>query len=270
MSMSSEWIRGKISREFSLGDYKFTEAVYSPDVRLSPHSHDFIYFRYVLAGTFTEYVSKGEFLSKPSTMMFRSSDETHSNHFHTKTRCLTIKLKSRQFEKISNNQKMLKDTTILSSKNMTRLFTGLYRELYSVDEFSEMTVEGLMLEIVAETFRQSVKRTFGNLPRWLVQTKENLDEGFRQNVTIETLANIAGVHPTHLVGEFRRHFKTTIGDYVRQRRIEFARKKLIHSNIPISEIALASGFFDQSHFTRVFKKVTGMTPAVYRTTSQSH
>jgi AraC family transcriptional regulator len=84
-------------------------------------------------------------------------------------------------------------------------------------------------------------------------------------LTIETLAALAGIHPTHLAREFRRYFKTTIGKYVRQKRIEFARQELIASNKEISEIAQASGFFDQSHLTRIFSKATGMTPAAYRT-----
>lgn len=268
--MFSEWIRGKILRDFSLGGFKFTEATYAPGVKLSPHSHDFIYFRYVLAGNFTEKFGKNEVLSKPATMWFRSTDEIHSNHFHTKSRCLSINFKPRQFERLSNNEKFLKDTKIIATKNITHLFTRLYREIQEVDEFSELTIEGLMLEIIAETLRQSSKRNFRTPPLWLEQIKEKLNEEFRENLTIETLARLADVHPTHLVGEFRRYFKMTIGDYVRQKRVEFARNELISSNIPISEIALDSGFFDQSHFTRVFKKTIGMTPAVYRNTFRNH
>ena len=270
MSDYSKWIRGTISRKFSLGDYKFTEANYGSDTKLSPHSHDFIYFRYVLAGNFTEYYRDNEILSQPSTMMFRSNDEAHSNYFHTNTRCLTVKIGSRHFENISNNSKLLSDTSVVTSKSITRLFMRLYQELYAFDEFSKITIDGLMLEIVAETLRQTSSESFGNPPRWLLETKERLDEEFKENLTIESLANSARIHPTHLVGEFRRYFKTTIGDYVRQRRIESAKQMLMKSNIPISEISLISGFFDQSHFTRVFKKTVGITPAVFRTTFQDH
>ena len=127
-----------------------------------------------------------------------------------------------------------------------------------------------MLEIVAETLRQTSNKSLGTPPRWLITTKERLDQGFRENLTIDSLAKSAGIHPTHLVGEFRRYFKTTIGDYVRQRRVESAKQMLMSSKTPISEIALISGFFDQSHFTRVFKKTVGITPAVFRATFRDH
>ena len=55
MSEYSQWIRGTISKKFSLDEFTFTEAYYGSDTKLSPHSHDYIYFRYVLAGNFTEY-----------------------------------------------------------------------------------------------------------------------------------------------------------------------------------------------------------------------
>ena len=271
MSSFSEWIRGTVSKKLSFAGYEFTEATYAPGVKLSPHSHDCVYFRYVLEGDFTEFYGKKELLSGPSTVIFRSTDEIHSNHFHTKSRCFNIQVEPKHFDLISCGHERLSDTYVSRGGNPAYLIGRLYRELQTIDEFSGLTIEGLMLEIIAETLRQSAKKTFRNPPCWLLRVKESIDdEKFKQNITIKHLAKIAAVHPTHMAGEFRRYFGITIGDYVRLRRVEFARHKLITSNIPISEIALASGFYDQSHFTRVFKNIVGMTPAVYRNTFESH
>ena len=54
-SKDSDWIRGNIAKKLSLNGYNFTEAIYAPNTKLSPHSHNFIYFRYVLTGNFTEF-----------------------------------------------------------------------------------------------------------------------------------------------------------------------------------------------------------------------
>jgi AraC family transcriptional regulator len=74
------------------------------------------------------------------------------------------------------------------------------------------------------------------------------------------------VHPAHLAREFRRRYQQTIGEYVRSLRIEFARQELHTSDKPISEIAIGAGFFDQSHFARTFKLITGFPPAAFRKT----
>jgi AraC family transcriptional regulator len=69
--------------------------------------------------------------------------------------------------------------------------------------------------------------------------------------------------------EFRRYYSCTVGEYVRHLRIEYACRLLSASNASLAEIALAAGFFDQSHFARNFKWQTGMTPHEYRRIWQS-
>jgi AraC family transcriptional regulator len=64
--------------------------------------------------------------------------------------------------------------------------------------------------------------------------------------------------------EFRRHFGITVGDYARQRRLEEAAAELRLSGRSIVEIALRSGFYDQSHFTNAFRRAFRVTPAEYR------
>ena len=64
--------------------------------------------------------------------------------------------------------------------------------------------------------------------------------------------------------EFRKHYDTTIGEFIRKRRIEHACQLLASSDTSLSEIALVCGFSDQSHFCAMFKSHTGLTPAKFR------
>jgi AraC family transcriptional regulator len=77
------------------------------------------------------------------------------------------------------------------------------------------------------------------------------------------------VHPAHLAREFRRRRHCTIGGYVRRLRVEFACRELSSTDAPLAEIALAAGFSHQSHLTRTFKELTGMTPAKFRALSRA-
>jgi AraC family transcriptional regulator len=72
------------------------------------------------------------------------------------------------------------------------------------------------------------------------------------------------VHPVYLACAFRRHYRSTVGEYVRRLRVEFACRELSATRAPLAQVALAAGFADQSQFSRTFKRVVGLTPTEYR------
>ena len=100
-------------------------------------------------------------------------------------------------------------------------------------------------------------------PRWLRRVEDAIENSIAAPPSVEDLAALAGVHPTHLLRTFRRYQGATIANFVRHRRIEHARTEVAQSKRPMSVIALDAGFADQSHFTRVFKRTFGETPGQY-------
>ena len=83
-------------------------------------------------------------------------------------------------------------------------------------------------------------------------------------VGLVELAGAVGVHPTHLARVFRAHYGVSVGEYGRRLKVERAAKEVARSDTPLNVIALRAGFADQSHFTRVFKRYVGTTPARFR------
>jgi AraC family transcriptional regulator len=65
---------------------------------------------------------------------------------------------------------------------------------------------------------------------------------------------------------FAQHYGCTVGNYVRGLRMEWACRALSASNLPLSQVALATGYPDQSHFSTAFKRHIGVSPAEYRKT----
>lgn len=270
MKKHSKKLFGEILKSSLLGDFEFSETAYPETLKLPFHTHNFAYFCYVLEGSFTENYGRKEHLCQTSTLVYHPPGENHADHFHTRSRCFNFHLNSQLLVRVNDNRQISKRNIIQKSGELEKLITRLYKEIYSIDEYSVLTAEGLMLEILAEFFRQSnLEASTDVAPRWLLNVKDFISEEFADNLTISSIASQADVHPTHLAREFRRYFHITIGDFIRRRRIESACRKIIVSNAPLCEIAVESGFFDQSHFTRVFKKATGMTPARYRSVFQS-
>jgi AraC family transcriptional regulator len=83
-------------------------------------------------------------------------------------------------------------------------------------------------------------------------------------MSVSALAQEVGVRPATLARSYRRHFGRTVGERVRELRVEHATRALSETSEPLSAIAIKSGFCDQSHFTNVFRRYVGVTPAAYR------
>jgi AraC family transcriptional regulator len=124
-------------------------------------------------------------------------------------------------------------------------------------------LEQLAVELVAALDGDAAD-VCGNPPAWLRMVRERLEEEFERRCLLRDLAREAGVHPVYLARRFRRHYGRSVLDYLRDVRVRAAVRQLADATTPLSEVALAAGFSDQSHLTRVVRAATGLTPARYR------
>ncbi|NJP12679.1 MAG: helix-turn-helix transcriptional regulator [Leptolyngbyaceae cyanobacterium RU_5_1] len=100
----------------------------------------------------------------------------------------------------------------------------------------------------------------------LKRVTEYIHEHLNQDIKLIELAAIAQISPYHFLRLFKQKTGITPHQYILQQRIERAKHLLQHSQLSIAEIAISVGFCDQSHLTRCFKRITGITPkSKYRT-----
>ncbi len=97
------------------------------------------------------------------------------------------------------------------------------------------------------------------VPGWFGRVKDRLHDGFRDRLRMRDLAREAGVHPVHLARVFRQIEKRTPGDYQHCLQVRAACELLRDPEWPLAAIAAECGFADQSHFTRVFRRMAGTT-----------
>ena len=144
----------------------------------------------------------------------------------------------------------------------------IYDALYSWAKYlqhekhTQNPVEHLLIEIFEKYLKQkSSKKT----PCWVQEIRNLIQDQIDTTVTLKELSKELDINPAYLSREFSRHFDNlSFGDYIRKQRIEKAIEYLKTSSYSLTKIAYLTGFSDQSHFTRIFKKHTGKSPSVYR------
>ena len=130
--------------------------------------------------------------------------------------------------------------------------------------------EGLTVALLAACFQPPAKQDLHGLAGWqLRRVTEFIHEYLNVPLTLAQLAELADLSSS----QFARLFKESTGipphRYQLRARIERSQELLLSSKEPLSEIAIATGFADQSHFTRVFRNFTGATPKQWKTDRKS-
>lgn len=255
----------KIIRSREVAGFILTETSYTPNQKLPKHYHEHANFIIVLRGTFTERFGRRTRWCAPASVIFRPPEELHADHFHNAGgRCLTIEVSARWLERAREHSVILQDSAYFQNGLLTTISARLYGEFCRMDSISPLAIEGLTLEMIAEASRISTRRPGPTFARRIERAREIIHAHFSDNLTLSLIAEAIGAHPVYLAREFRHRHNCTVGEYIRHLRIQFACREMANSDATIAEIASASGFYDQSHFSRTFKRLTGITPTEYR------
>jgi len=256
---------GQYLRTRQVAGFIFTEIAYPPGSRVAKHCHELSQLCFVREGVFSESYGKKSREGRPLTLIARPSEEVHAHHFHNAgARCFVIEIRHESLQRVREHSLVLDDSAEFHGGLLAWLAKRLYDEFHSEDNASALAIEGLTLEMLSEASRRQVKISERKPPRWLEHAREFLHGHFSETVCLEDVANSAGIHPVHLARVFRQFHHCTVGEYVRQLRIEFACREVSLTDSPLTEIAVAAGFYDQSHFSRTFKEIVSLTPSEYR------
>jgi len=257
-------VHGRVTRSRTVSDFILTETAFNPHYRLPRHAHENSYFCFVLQGVYTERSGKREVVCRPSTLTFHASGQTQEALVHgTDARVFVLEISSRWIERLRADSIALEHTSEFYGGAVRRLCARLNREFHKTDNAASLAIEGLALEILAEASRRT-GAGIGAAPSWLRQAREIIVEHFAETLRLTEIAATVGVHPVYLATAFRKKYGMTVGEFVRKLRIEHACGVLMKGESSLADIALQTGFADQSHFSKVFKSYMGTTPSKYR------
>jgi len=239
------------------------ESVYQPNQTLPWHTHRWPYFTFVLRGGYTEDCEGKTWEIGEGDVVLHGAGEAHADRMHGfESWLLNVEFTQPWLDRINGFGARLDSRFTVNGGRFVQLGKRLHRELWSDERISALCIEGLALELIAESAHRKV-RPSGN-PPWLQRALEYLRANFKDSPTLHQVADAAGVHPVHLAREFRRRQGVTVGGFIRKLRVDLTCQELIRSSQPIVDIAVAAGFSDHSHMTRVFREETGLTPTEFR------
>jgi AraC family transcriptional regulator len=246
-------------------DITLLESVYSPEQSLPPHEHAAAFFDLIVDGTCSERIGGRLRERGCATLAFHPPGEVHSSCWHgPNPRCFHVEVGDTLMARARQYSPVLDHPRCLAGGTPVRLATRLCHEYRHIDELSVLSIEGLTLELLAETLRLASSIPERKPPPWLKKVREILHDDLAAPGSLDVIADSVGVHPAHLARVFRQFLGCTVGDYLRQLRAEFACRLLITSETPLVEIALAAGYADQSHFSRMIRRHTGVSPTEFR------
>jgi AraC family transcriptional regulator len=248
-----------------VGPLVLTECVYAPGVRIPQHAHENSYFIFALRGGQEESFGARNRTYVSGTLAFHPRGESHSEKVGSMgMRCLHVEFSPQWIERHAEISRFLEDGSHVDGGRIGWLAGRIHQEFCCLDDVAPAAIEGLVLEILAESSRLRRPDSLGKRPLWLLQARDLIHARFAEPLSLSDVAVAVGIHPVRLARAFRAAFRCSVGEFIRQVRIQSTCETIRSGDARMTEVGLAAGFADQAHFTRTFKRLTGMTPGQFR------
>jgi AraC family transcriptional regulator len=248
----------------------FSVSLLSPAFRAEDvplHEHDHASFVCVLSGAYLSSAdAAGPVIRKP-TLIFNPAGTTHRDSFAVaEGRFLAVSISSETLRIASDGAALPCAAIAFDALHRVDTALRLAGQCTAHGHADNPTMEAMCWELLSTVSGVSLwPDGLGTAqPSWIPKARELLHDRGSDSLAITEMAQQMGVHPVYFARAFRQVFHCTPGEYRMRCRLRDALARMRNSKLPLSEIALSAGFFDQSHFTTAFRKHFGMSPQAYR------
>jgi AraC family transcriptional regulator len=253
---------GSVANRWSSGPVVVNRLVHRHGLRPPAHAHEAGYICMMLRGQYKETAARTHFDYQPFTCVYHPPGMEHADEIgRNGVTFITFEFKPRLFEGLEDGKADLRPLRDLSATRPAWELFHLYRQL-AAGECSQFDLECRATELAS-----SVVRAPSRIGRDLLTLRRACDyarANFRESITLAQTAAAVAVHPVYLGALFRREMDETFGEFVNRLRVQSAADDLAVTDQPLTDVALRHGFYDQSHFIRTFRRMTGVAPGAFR------
>ena len=244
-------------RTLEAGEWRISEKAYFPGRVMPRHAHEQSNLTYFLSGAMAETVGREHQVARTGAWVAKPAGTAHANRVGP----AGVRVLELVHTAASPNPALTYAWRRGGPEALK--FLRIYGELRRASPDAAFVISGLCAELLPHPAGEAAEAMAG--PAWVRAVRDRLHDAECGMAPLSELAHAFQVHPTYLARIFRRRYGCSIGDYARALRVSHAARRLTSQPAAsVAEVALATGFADQSHLTRTFHARTGMTPAVFR------
>lgn len=252
---------GGRARAWDFGGFLVSEAEYRAPVFEGWHSHENEHITFLLTGGTRELRRRCDRVATAGDLVFYCSGEPHRNiATRHPSRNLNIEIDSGYSARCGIRSAGV-DAIAARPDEARALVAAIYHECLLGDALAGESARQLLLALLGLADARAVGL---DEPRWTRDLRDALNDQWGENLSLAELAAIARMHPVSLCKAFPKRFGCSMGEYVRRVRVGRAVALIRGGNRSLTEVAHACGFYDQSHFTRTFRRMTGFSPSAFR------
>ncbi len=250
-------------------------ARYSGDWHCSPHSHQCTELFYVVGGT-------GGFQIESDYFQVKSHDlvVVNAGVQHTETSCNSAPLEyivlGVEGLELSLPEKEDDRYFLLSftdrSETVLPVLKIMLKEMEQKQPGSDSICQNLLQVLLIQLMRSanlSPEKTVQATRRECATAKWYIDAHFKEKITLDRLAQVAGVNKFYLSHSFKEEYGISPIQYLVDRRIDESRYLISSTDLPIGCIVQMLGFSSPSYFAQMFRRAEGVTPSEYRENAKS-
>lgn len=178
----------------------------------------------------------------------------------------------------------LKDSTRQDGKVIGEIYKGILRLFYFgahsynitiPDQYTELLAQLELCGTINEVMTYLKDYMINSLRHWMEEkkyvearpiriAKQYIGDHYNQSLTLEMVSGEIGFNATYFSGMFKKETGMNFSDYLKKIRIDNAKNMLLNTEQTVEDISYAVGYSDIKYFSRLFKKLTGVTPTEFR------
>lgn len=260
------------ARVAECGEIGFAETLHRPGARTGRHTHDRPRLCLVLAGRYRETLDRGEWQRCPGTLVFYPAGVPHDDRFDDEgAHCFNIRLSRADLQPCAyargpgargagrRDEEPSDGVTgcgVRTVETAYRIYDGFRA---GEGDALRRPIRTLLALLTAEAASAEAARSDR-----VTEARDLVEAEATRGIGLGAVASAVGMDRFALARAFRERFGCSLGEYRHRILVRRAREALLSTDDSLSAIAYRTGFADQSHFTRVFRRHTGLPPGRYR------